>query len=68
MGEEISVDLNPAVDFDFERLDEVSEIDFDPGLFNWSLYFGDFDLYLFEIGDFLVEEVEIGYEFSAAFK
>jgi hypothetical protein len=55
VAQEISIDFDPTVDFNFQRFDEIPEIDFDPCLFNWCLYFGDFDLYLFEVGDFLIE-------------
>ena len=66
MGEEISVDFNPAVDLHFERLDEVPEVDLDPSLLDWGLDLRDLDLDLLEVGDLLVEEIEVGNQLSAA--
>ncbi len=66
MSQEVSVHLNPAIDFDLQGLNEVSQVDLDPGLFDGCLDLGDFDLNLLEVGDFLVEEVQVRNELSAA--
>ena len=35
--QEVSVNLDPVIDLNLKRLDEVSKVDFDPCLFDWSL-------------------------------
>lgn len=65
MGEEVSVDLDPTVDLYFQSLDEVSKIDLDPCLLNGCLDLCDFDLNLFEVGDLLIEEIEVGDQLTA---
>lgn len=68
MSQEVSVDLDPVIDFDLKSLDEVSEIDFDPSLFYWGLNFGHFNLYLLQVCDFVVEEIKIGNELATIFQ
>jgi len=68
MSQEISVDFNPVVDFNLQGFDEVSQVNFNPGLFNRSLNFGYFDLDLFQVSNFFIEEIQIRNDLSATFK
>lgn len=68
MAQEISINLDPAIDLDFQRLNKVSQVYFDPSLFNWGLNFGDFDLNLLQISNLFIEQVKVGDEFSASFE
>jgi hypothetical protein len=68
MGQKVSVNLDPAVDFDFQCFDEVSQIDFNPSFFNWSLDFSDLSLDDFQVGDFFIKKVEWWNGLSASFQ
>lgn len=68
MTQKISVNFDPAVDFDFQCFDKVSQVNFDPGLFNRSLNFCNFSLNDFEVGNFFIKEIKIGNGLSASFQ
>ncbi len=53
--QEIGIDIDIAVDFDVKGFDKVSEVDFDPGLFDRGLDFGNFYLESFQIGDLFIK-------------
>lgn len=68
MGQEISVNLDPAVDFDFQGFNEVSQINFDPSFFDWGLNFSNFSLNNFQVGNFFIEKIKIWNGLSASFQ
>lgn len=68
MWQEVSIDFNPVIDLHLQGLDEVSQINFNPCLFNRSLYLSHFDLYLLQVSNFLIEEIQIRNNLSATFK
>ena len=44
VSKEVSVDLNPAVNFNFQSFDKVPQVNFNPSLFNRGLYLCNIDL------------------------
>jgi hypothetical protein len=68
MGQEISVNLDPAVDFYFQSFDEISQINFDPSFFDRGLDFSNFGLDNFQVGDFFIEKIKIWNGLSAPFQ
>jgi hypothetical protein len=68
MRQEVRVNLDPAVDFDFQSFDKVSQIDFDPSFFDGGLNFSDFSLNDFQVRDFLIKKVEWWNGLSASFE
>lgn len=43
------------MNFNLKSLDEVSQVNFNPSFFNRGLDFRNFNLKLFEFGDFIIE-------------
>lgn len=68
MRQEISINFNPAIDFDFKGFNEISEINFDPSFFDRSLNFGNFSLNNFEVSDFFIKQVKVRNLLSTVFK
>lgn len=55
MSQEISINFDVSIYFHFQRFDEISKINFNPGFFNRSLNFRNFYLKLFKFGNFVIE-------------
>ena len=68
MDEEISVNFDPVIDLDFKTLDEISEINFNPSLFNRGLNFGHFNGNLLEVSYFFIKDIQVGDNFSTIFQ
>ena len=66
-GQKVSVDLNPTINLDLQRFDEVSQVNLDPSFLNWGLYFSNFNLNDFQVGYLLIEKIKIRDELSATF-
>lgn len=55
VSQEVSINFHIGMNFNLQSLDEVSQVNFNPSFFNRGLDFRNFNLKLFEFGDFIIE-------------